>query len=61
MLPWYNTLRESNAEAYQQIRQRENFGLTISLKKTNVSAQDVSQAPVIKIGDDILDVVGEFT
>ena len=56
-----NTLRESNAEAYQQIRQRENFGLTTSLKKTNVSAQNVSQAPVIKIGDNTLDVVGEFT
>ena len=39
----------------------EKFGLTISLKKTNVSAQDVSQAPEIKIGDHTLDVVDEFT
>ena len=39
----------------------ENFDLTISLKKTNVSAQDVSQAPEIKIGNHTLDVVDEFT
>ena len=39
----------------------ENFDLTISLKKTSVSAQDVSQAPEIKIGNHTLDVVDEFT
>ena len=39
----------------------ENFDLTISPKKTNVSAQDVSQAPEIKIGNHTLDVVDEFT
>ena len=39
----------------------EKFGLTISLKKTNVSAQDVSQASEIKIGDHTLDIVDEFT
>ena len=39
----------------------ENFGLTISLKKTIVSALDVSQAPEIKVGDHTLDVVDKFT
>ena len=34
----------------------EKLGITISLKKTNVSAQDVSQAPEIKIGDHTLDL-----
>ena len=38
-----------------------NFGLKISLKKTNVSAQDVSHAPEIKISDHTLVVVDEFT
>ncbi|XP_022093240.1 uncharacterized protein LOC110980661 [Acanthaster planci] len=37
------------------------FGLTISLKKTNVMGQDVSQAPSIGIGDHTLEVVEEFT
>ena len=35
--------------------------MCISLKKTNVSAQDVSQAPEINIGDHTLEVVNEFT
>ena len=39
----------------------ETIGLPISLKKTNMSAQDVSQAPEIKIGDHTLDVVDKFT
>ena len=38
-----------------------NFGLKISLEKTNVSAQDVSHAPEIKISDHTLVVVDEFT
>ena len=37
------------------------FGLTVSLKKTNVSAKDVSHAPEIKIGGDTLEEVDEFT
>ena len=38
-----------------------NVGLKISLKKTNVSAQDVSHAPEIKISYHTLVVVDEFT
>ena len=37
------------------------FGLTISLKKTEVMGQDVSEAPVIKIGDHTLGVTDSFT
>lgn len=37
------------------------FGLTISLKKTNIMAQDVSTIPTITIGDHILEVVDKFT
>ena len=37
------------------------FGLTISLKKTNISSQDASRAPTIKIGDYTLEVVHDFT
>ena len=37
------------------------FGLTISIKKTNVLDQNVSPAPSISIGDSSLDVVEEFT
>jgi len=33
------------------------FGLTISIKKTNILGQDVSAAPSISIGDCILDVL----
>lgn len=36
------------------------FGLTISLKKTNVMGQDVSSAPNISIGDYTLEVVEDF-
>ena len=39
----------------------KDFRLTISIKKTNVSAQNISQAPSIKIDDHTLDVVDEFT
>ena len=38
-----------------------DFGLTISIKKTNVGARDVSQAPSIKIDDHTLEVVDELT
>ena len=37
------------------------FGLTISLKKTNVIARDASQVPSIKINDYTLEVVEDFT
>ena len=37
------------------------FGLTISIKKTNILAQDVSFALSISIGDCTLDVVEDFT
>ena len=37
------------------------FGLTISLKKTNILGQDVSAAPVITVGDHTLEVVEHFT
>ena len=38
-----------------------HFGLTISLKKTNVITQYVSHTPEIKIGDHTLEVVDKFT
>ena len=60
-----NTSRDSNAEAHQQIRQqvRKLWPHWISLKKTNVSmsAQDICQAPEMKIGDHNLDLINEFT
>ena len=37
------------------------FGLTISIKETNILGQDVSSAPSISIGDCTLDVVEDFT
>ena len=36
------------------------FGLTISLKKTNIMGQDVSQIPNISIGEYTLEVVDTF-
>jgi hypothetical protein len=39
----------------------KEFGLTISIKKTNVLGQDVSSAPCISIGGCTLDVVEDFT
>ena len=38
-----------------------DFGLTISLKKTNVLGQDVNTPPVITIDNYQLEVVHEFT
>lgn len=40
---------------------RKEFGLTISLKKTNVLGQDTPAPPVVTIDDYELDVVQEFT
>ena len=37
------------------------FGLTISLKKTNIMGQDVTEVPQIRIGDHTLEVVETFT
>ena len=37
------------------------FGLIISLKKTNVMGQDVSEVPSVSIGDYTLEVVEDFT
>lgn len=39
----------------------KGFGLTISLKKTEIMGQDVSEAPTININDYTLKVVEEFT
>ena len=38
----------------------KEFGLTISLKKTNIMGQDVSSIPCISIGDHTLEVVEDF-
>ena len=39
----------------------DNFGLTISLKKTEILTQEVETPPAIKIGDHQLSVVEQFT
>ena len=39
----------------------KDFGLTISLKKTNVLGQDTTKLPEIAINDYELDVVEQFT
>ena len=39
----------------------KDFGLTISLKKTNVLGQDTNELPAITIDDHELDVVEHFT
>ena len=39
----------------------KEFGLTISLKKTNIMGQDVTEVPQIRIGDHTLEVVETFT
>ena len=61
-LPMTHPLQPTQKRPYRDFSQScKDFGLTISIKKTNVSAQDVSQAPSIKIDDHTLDVVEEFT
>ena len=42
-------------------RASQDFGMTISIKKTNVMAQDVEQPPRISVNGSMLDVVHEFT
>ena len=39
----------------------KDFGLTISLKKTNLLGQDVDTPPVITFDNYILEVVHQFT
>ena len=59
-------LASHTQEALQRLVNRlahacREFGLIISLKKTNVMGQDVSEAPSISIGDYTLEVVEDFT
>ena len=42
-------------------RASQDFGMTISIKKTNVVAQDVEQPPSISVNSSMLDVIHEFT
>lgn len=58
-------LATHSKEALQRLndhfpRAFSNFGLTISLKKTNLMGQDVSSIPNIHIGNYTLDLVEEF-
>ena len=39
----------------------QDFGLTISMRKTNVTAQDVDDFPTININDYVLELVHELT
>ncbi|XP_052253146.1 uncharacterized protein LOC127859679 [Dreissena polymorpha] len=53
-------------EAFQRLKDLfatacSEFGLTVSLKKTNIMSQDASNLPCIKIGDYTLEVVEDFT
>ena len=55
-----------SGEALQRLVSRfahacREFGLTISLKKTNVIARDASQVPSVKINDYTREVVEDFT
>ncbi|KAK4325144.1 hypothetical protein Pmani_004298 [Petrolisthes manimaculis] len=57
-----STHRGSPAAAHQQLAQAcEEFGLTISLKKTDIMGQDVSSTLSISIGNYTLEVVTNFT
>ena len=64
-LPMTQPLQPTQKRLYRDVlaafQSCKDFSLTISIKKTNVSAQDISQAPSIKIDDHTLDVVDEFT
>ena len=60
------TLTAHTEEALQRLITRfveacNDFGLTISLKKTNIMGQDVSITPHITIGEHALEVVDNFT
>ncbi|KAI0212006.1 hypothetical protein LSAT2_003105 [Lamellibrachia satsuma] len=59
-------LTAHSGEALQRLVNRfahtcREFGITISLKKTNVIARDASQIPSVKINDYTLEVVEDFT
>ena len=59
-------LAAHSEEALQRLIDRfakacDEFGLTISLKKTNIMGQDISSIPSISIGDHSLEVVEDFT
>lgn len=59
-------LASHTEEALQRLMDRftdacQEFGLTISLKKTNISAQDASHAPSISINDYTFEVTEDFT
>ena len=61
-------LTAPSGEALQRLVNRNQFahacrefGLTISLKKTNVIARDASQVPSVKINDYTVEVVQDFT
>ena len=59
-------LTAHSGEAIQRLVNRfahacREFGLTISMKKTNVIARDASQVPSVKINDYTLEVVEDFT
>ena len=59
-------LASDTEEALQRLMDRFpsaclEFGLTISLKKTEVDSQDASHAPTINIGDYTLKVTDDFT
>ena len=49
-----------SAEDLQQLMTRQDFGLTISLKKTQVMGQDTDSAPAISINDHELNVIHDF-
>ena len=59
-------LAAHSEEALQRLIDRfahacDEFGLTISLRKTDIMGQDVSSIPCISIGDHTLEVVEDFT
>ena len=59
-------LTAHSGEALQRLVDRfahacREFGLTFSLKKTNVIARDASQVPSVNINDYTLEVVEDFT
>ena len=56
-----HTQQELQARMDRFSQAYKDFGLTISLKKTNVLGQDTKELPAITIGDYELDVVEQFT
>lgn len=61
-----DALTANTEEALQQLvnsfaQTGKEFGLTISLKKTDIMGQDVSSTPNISTGDNTLELVANFT